>query len=263
MPRVSAGEAGILLVKGTAKDYHANLLRPSPRPLPQNLCPDSGRTAGPVLRGVAVPEVPPDTEELLRRTGAGDRNARGALLQRHRERLRRMIALRLDPRLAARVDPSDVVQDVLAEADHRLDRYIHTRPLPFYPWLRQLAWDRLADQHRQHLRAIRRSVTREEGAAWDLSDASAEELAQRLLAPDESPSAGMLRDELRDQVRAALTALSEQDREVLVLRYLEELSAREVGAALGVSEAAAKKRALRALRRLREKLEDQKPGGES
>jgi DNA-directed RNA polymerase specialized sigma24 family protein len=84
----------------------------------------------------------PDTEELLRRVDAGDGQARGALLQRHRIRLKRLIALRLDPRLAARVDPSDVVQEALAEADRRLDRYIQERPLPFYPWLRQLVQDR-------------------------------------------------------------------------------------------------------------------------
>ena len=208
-------------------------------------------------------DAPPDTDELLRRTGAGDRDARGELLQRHRQRLRRMIALRIDPRLAARVDPSDVVQDVLAEADRRLDRYVHKRPLPFYPWLRQLAWDRLADQHRRHVRAGRRSVKREEGAPWALSDASAAELAQRLLAPGDSPSAGVQREEVRDRVRAALAALAEQDREVLVLRYLEELSAHEVGAVLGIAEAAAKKRALRALAASAVLWKDQPLGGES
>src|SRR5438445_7328535 len=101
----------------------------------------------------------PDTEELLRRAGGGDRDARGALLQRHHDRLRRMVALRMDPRLAARVDPSDIVQDSLAEADQQLDIYIRDQPLPFYPWLRQIAWDRLADAHRRHIRAARRSVT--------------------------------------------------------------------------------------------------------
>ncbi len=208
-------------------------------------------------------DVQPDTEELLRRTGAGDRGARGALLERHRARLWRMIALRLDPRLAARVDPSDVVQDVLAEADRRLDRYVRKRPLPFYPWLRQLAVDRLADQHRRHLRAGRRSVAREEQEPWSLPDASAAELMDRLLAPGDSPSAAVRKDEVRDRVRAALEAMAEQEREVLILRYLEQLSAREVGAVLGITEAAAKKRALRALLRLRELLKDLAPGGET
>src|SRR5262245_39565819 len=105
----------------------------------------------------------PDTDELLRRSAAGDRAARGALLQRHRGRLRRMVAVRLDARLGARLDPSDVVQETLAEADRRLDDYLRERSLPFYPWLRRLAGEKLADQHRRHVRAARRSVTREEG----------------------------------------------------------------------------------------------------
>jgi RNA polymerase sigma-70 factor (ECF subfamily) len=204
---------------------------------------------------------PPDTEELLRQAGAGDASARGALLDRHRRRLRRMIALRMDPRLAARLDPSDVVQETLVEADRRLDRYLDERPIPFYPWLRQLAWDRLVGQHRWHLRSRRRSVLREEAEAPALPDASAAELVDRLLAQGESPSAGLQRQEERARVRTALGALSDADREVLVLRYLEQLSAREVGAVLGINEAAAKKRALRALQRLRGLLNGPPAGG--
>jgi RNA polymerase sigma-70 factor (ECF subfamily) len=203
----------------------------------------------------------PNTEELLRRVGEGDANARGELLNRHRERLRRMIALRLDPRLAARVDPSDVVQETLAEADRRLDAYLQQRPLPFYPWLRQLAGDRMAEQYRRHVRAGRRSVRREETRSPGLPDASAEELADRLLGRGDSPSASLRRDELRERVRAALSMLAELDREVLVLRYLEQMPAREISVVLGVSEGAVKKRALRALQRLRGLLKDESAGG--
>ena len=103
----------------------------------------------------------PDTEELLRRVEGGDPEARDALLLRHRARLRQLVALRMDPRLAARVDASDVVQETLAEADRRMSDYLRERPLPFYPWLRRLALDRLAVQHRFHVRAARRSVRRE------------------------------------------------------------------------------------------------------
>src|SRR5437764_1772282 len=102
----------------------------------------------------------PDTEELLAAAAAGDDRARGRLLERHRGRLKRMVAVRLDRRLAARVDPSDLVQETLAEAAAKLDTYLHARPLPFFPWLRRLAQDRLADAHRHHLRAGRRSVAR-------------------------------------------------------------------------------------------------------
>src|SRR5438128_559367 len=104
----------------------------------------------------------PDTEQLLEAVSRGDAQARGRLLERHRPKLRRMVAIRLDRRLAARVDPSDVVQESLAEAAARLDDYVRDRPLPFYPWLRRIASDRLADASRRHLRAGRRSVGREE-----------------------------------------------------------------------------------------------------
>jgi RNA polymerase sigma-70 factor (ECF subfamily) len=200
----------------------------------------------------------PDTDELLRRIGEGDRSARGALLERHQGRLRRMIALRIDPRLAARLDPSDVVQETLAEADRRLDAYLRDRPLPFYPWLRQIAWDRLVEQHRRHVRAARRSVAREEGRPPGLSSESAAELAAHLLGRGESPSAGVRRREVEARVRAALEALP-SDREVLLLRYVEQLSAREVAAVLKISEEAAKKRALRALQRLRDLLKIEPP----
>src|SRR6187200_3441691 len=103
-----------------------------------------------------------DTDALLRDASAGDRGARQQLLAHHRDRLRRMVAVRIDPRVRKRVDPSDVVQETLVLADRRLDAYLREPPLPFYPWLRQLAWDRLIEQHRWHLRAGRRSVLREE-----------------------------------------------------------------------------------------------------
>jgi RNA polymerase sigma-70 factor (ECF subfamily) len=192
----------------------------------------------------------PDTEELLEAIGRDDASARSCLLDRHRQRLRRMVAVRLDRRLAARVDPSDVVQDVLLEADRHLADYVRRRPLPFYPWLRQLAWNRLVDLHRRHVRAGRRSVRREAPAAPHLPDESALELAARLFARGSSPSARLEREEVRQQVRDALDRLSERDREVLVLRHLERLSTREIAAVLGVSEGAVDVRHLRALQHL-------------
>jgi RNA polymerase sigma-70 factor (ECF subfamily) len=191
-----------------------------------------------------------ETEHLLERASAGDSVARNQLLQRHRRRLRRMVAVRFDPRLAARVDPSDVVQDTLVEAAAALDRYLRERPLPFYPWLRQLAHRRLIDLHRRHVQARRRSVTREAGPPW-LPDHSALALADRLFAPTSSPSADLRRQERRDRVRAALTALPGQDREILVLRILEALPTRETAAVLGISEVAVRSRQVRALDRLK------------
>ena len=195
---------------------------------------------------------PPDTEELLDRAGRGDPAATDQLLERHRPRLRRMVAVRLDPRLAARVDPSNVVQDTLADAARRLPDYLRQRPVPFYPWLRRLAADRLTALYRRHVRAASRSVELEEPPP--LSDRSALALAERLFARGSSPSARLHRQERRDRVRAALAVLSERDREVLVLRHLEQLSAREIAGVLGLTEAAVYTRHLRALRRLKDIL---------
>src|SRR6516164_5374655 len=110
----------------------------------------------------------PDTDALLAQASQGDADAGQRLLARHRDRLKRMVAVRLDRRLLARLDPSDVVQEALAEAARRLPDYLRERPLPFYPWLRQLAADRLVTLHRRHVRAQRRSVRREEPALLPL-----------------------------------------------------------------------------------------------
>jgi RNA polymerase sigma-70 factor (ECF subfamily) len=201
-----------------------------------------------------VPTHAPDTEELLRRAQHGDEQARQAVLVRHRERLKQMVAVRMDRRLAARVDPSDVVQEALLEAARELDDYLRERPVPFYPWLRNLAWECLIDLHRRHLHARRRSVKLEEPLAPRLSDESALQLADRVLARQSSPSDRAIRSELRGRIRSALDRLGERDREVLALRHLEQLSTRETAAVLGISEGAVKVRHLRALERLRELL---------
>jgi RNA polymerase sigma-70 factor (ECF subfamily) len=197
----------------------------------------------------------PDTEHLLERLAGGDDTARGPLLERHRSRLRQMIALRLDGRLRARIDPSDVLQEALVEAAGKLSDYARRRPLPYYPWLRRLAWERLVHMYRRHVRAARRSVTREE-QSLPLPDASAVQLADRLTARGSSPSAALRHGELRDRLLAALARLGERDREVLVLRYLERLSTDELAAVLGLTAAGVKTRQLRALQRLRDLLGD-------
>jgi RNA polymerase sigma-70 factor (ECF subfamily) len=193
----------------------------------------------------------PDTDELLRQAAGGDPGAREGLLARHRDRLRKMIAWRLDRRLAARVDPSDVVQEVLLEASGKMDRYLRERPLPFFPWLRALAGEHLAALHRRHVRAQGRSVRREEPGLLNLPDESAAELADRLVTSATNPMQRALRQEQRERVRQALGRLSERDREVLVLRNLEQLSVADTAEVLGISAGAVKVRHLRALERLR------------
>jgi RNA polymerase sigma-70 factor, ECF subfamily len=196
----------------------------------------------------------PDTDQLIEQASQGDGGARQQLLVRHRDRLRKMIAVRLDRRLAARVDPSDVIQEALADADRKLSDYLRRRPLPFYPWLRRLTLERLVKIHQRHLKVRKRSAALEEPGGLDLSDESALELAQRLIDPRTGPSQRLIRAELYRRVQGALAQLSERDREVLIMRYLEQLSTREIAAVLEVSEGAVKVRHVRALKRLRDLL---------
>ncbi len=200
-------------------------------------------------------DPPLDTDVLLQRAGGGDALAAGRLLEQHRGRLRNMVAVRIDPSLAPRIDPSDVVQEVFVEAARKLPDYLRGRPLPFYPWLRQIAWERLVQLHRQHLGVQKRAIGREDRRDLPLPDESAWGLADRLAATGTSPSRAMIREELRQRVRAALDLMAAHDREILVLWHLEELSVSEIAAVLEMTEAGVKSRHRRAVQRLVRALE--------
>ncbi|MGZ3337302.1 MAG: sigma-70 family RNA polymerase sigma factor, partial [Isosphaeraceae bacterium] len=174
----------------------------------------------------------------------------------HRPALRRMIGLRLDQAPGRRVDASDIVQDVLLRASQRLGEYLRNPALPFHLWLRQIARDHVIDAHRRHRGAGKRSLDRERPLAWNAgSEASADrsslDLAAQLRDPALTPAAEALRGELQHRFRMALDDLDGVDREIILLRHFEQLSNSEAAQALGLSEAAAGMRHLRALRRLR------------
>jgi RNA polymerase sigma-70 factor, ECF subfamily len=204
---------------------------------------------------------PPRTQELLDKAQKGEPNAVDQLLDVHREPLRRMIGLRLDPALAARLDASDVVQDVLLEAHRRLTDYLRNPAMPFHLWLRHIAKDHVIDAHRRHRQAQRRSLDREQPLVpARLDDHSSFELAGQLLDQEPTPASAAIRRELQHRMDAAITTLDEDDRDVILMRHGEQLSNQEVAAALGLTEAAASMRYLRAVRRLRAAL---LPGGQA
>jgi RNA polymerase sigma-70 factor (ECF subfamily) len=202
-----------------------------------------------------------EIDQLLMKAANGERAAKDRLLSVYRERLRRMIAVRMDQRLRNRVDASDIVQETMVMADRRFDEYLRDPPIPFYPWLRQLAWDQLVAMHRKHLFAGRRSRRREEDAAAALRDESMAQLASCLLDDSMDPLTRLLRAELRNRVREAIDQLQEMDREILVLRHLEHVSMAEAAEILAISASAAKMRHLRAIERLKPLLGN--PLGES
>ncbi len=196
-----------------------------------------------------------ETQQLLRQAADGSDGAVNNLMNRHRQSLQQMIQLRMDRVLAQRVDASDIVQDVLIEANQRLENYIQNPAMPFHLWLRQLAKDRIIDMHRRHRVAQRRSVDREKPmVSGGDGERSAYNLANDLRDQGLTPAAANIRKELEQRFLLALDELGEDDREVILMRHVEHLGNSEVAQALGLSPAAAGMRYLRALRKLRKML---------
>jgi RNA polymerase sigma-70 factor, ECF subfamily len=196
----------------------------------------------------------PDSSDLglLRQAQAGDSRALEQVLTRYRGRLKRMVKLRLDPRVQGRVDPSDVVQEAYLEASQKLGDYLVEPKIPFFLWLRLVTGQKLALEHRKHLGVQARNAAREVSlhhGAYPAASSAA--LAAQLLGRISTPSQKAMRADLRVRVQEALNRMGPLDREVLALRHFEQLSNAETALVLGIKETAACNRYVRALERLR------------
>jgi RNA polymerase sigma-70 factor (ECF subfamily) len=193
-----------------------------------------------------------ETILLIERACAGDRKAVNEIFARYRDRLRRMVDMRLDSRLQARIDASDVIQEAYVDVVSRLEEYLRDPRLPLFLWLRLVVGDRLTKLHRHHLGARMRDAGLEvslyRGA---LPAASSAALAAQLLGKHTSPTQAVVRVERMLRLQEALNTLEPVDREVLSLRHFEELSCAESAQELGIAEATAAKRYIRALKRLK------------
>src|SRR5271165_2204790 len=201
------------------------------------------------------------TTRLLERARAGDKEALNELIARHRARLRRMVELRLDRRLQARIDASDVIQEAYVDVVTRLDEYLREPTYPLFLWLRLIVGERLLKLHRHHLGTQMRDAGLEvsiyRGA---LPAASSAALAAQLLGRHTSPTQAAVRAERMLRVQEALNTLDSMDREVLSLRHFEQMNLAETALSLGIGESAAAKRYVRALKRLKAVLANT-PGG--
>ena len=197
------------------------------------------------------------TETLLRAARAGDADAVNRLLEKHRGPVRRLVEMRLDRKVQRRVDVSDVVQDVMIEASGRLERYLDDPGMAFHLWLRQIAWDRIIDTYRRHRVSAKRNMDREQPMSVPAgADHSTMELAVQLCDPGLTPAAAATQRELADKVESVIELLSDQDRDIILMRHYEHLSNLEIAEVLKLNPPAASMRYLRALRRLRELLEE-------
>ena len=195
-----------------------------------------------------------NTEQLLAHVRAGESDAVGKLLDRHREAVRRMIDLRMDPVLKRRVDASDLVQDVLIQANRRLDSFLENPIMPFHLWLRQMAKDRLIDAHRRHRGAARRTMDREQPLAIAANNESSIDLLTQLQDQEMTPATAATWNELQRRFHTACDKLDPTEQEIVLMRHFEHLTNGEAATALEISPQAASMRYLRAMRRLREML---------
>jgi RNA polymerase sigma-70 factor, ECF subfamily len=209
-----------------------------------------------MTRGPSTPESTGENDELLRSAALGNSQSWEALIERSRQRLRRMVAFRLDQRLRGRVDPSDVLQDAYLEAWRDLGTYLSRPEIPFFLWLRGIAGNTLRALHRHHLgtqmRDPRREVPIGGGAPAETTTTA---IAAELLGDFTHPSEQAMRLEIKARLEAALESMDPIDREVLALRHFEQLSPEETARVLEIKEKAAGMRYMRALRRLKRILD--------
>lgn len=189
---------------------------------------------------------------MLEQAAAGDQASWSKLLVHFSKRLFKMVALRLDPRLAGRIDIDDVLQEIFVEAWRSLPTYLNNPQAPFYLWLRGVASNKLLELHRRHLGVQMRDARREVSLRGSpgletTSDALANELVGNLTPPSEVA----MRSELKRRLQQALDQMDPIDREVLALRHFEQLTPVETAGVLGIEPKAAGMRYVRALRRLK------------
>ncbi len=193
--------------------------------------------------------------ELIERLRRGDSAALADLFALHRAKLQRMVQVRMDQRLNGRIAPSDVLQEAYIDAVKRYPHFFEKPNQNFFGWLRLVVGQRLTDLHREHVLAKRRDVRQEKPLDVPAGPATSACLAAMLVAGLTSPSGAADRNERHLRLEAALDELEPMDREVLALRHFEELSNGETADVLGIQPAAASKRYVRALTRLKQILE--------
>ncbi len=171
--------------------------------------------------------------DLIAKAQAGDRDAFDALVERHQDRLERLIRSRMGDRLMSDLEPGDVRQEVLLRAFGAMHRFHWAGDDSFMRWLGTIAENVILNATK---RLSRRGTLR---------------LDRSVPGPGESPSKALRRDERFDRLETALDHLSPDYRNVIVLARIEGLPIREIARRMHRSESAVKNLLLRALKALR------------
>jgi RNA polymerase sigma-70 factor (ECF subfamily) len=200
------------------------------------------------------PTAPAEEEALVLRLREGERGVLGDLFGLHRQRICRMIRFRMDRRLAARIDPDDVLQEAFLAARTRIDNFLAEPRGSFFVWLRMIALQTLFDQHRHHIGAEMRNAARDVRIDQPDSSNTSLCLAAQLAGTLTSPSQAAAGLEMMQQLEQAIASMAALDQEIIAMRHFEDLTNVESAEALGISPTAASNRYVRAIARLKEIL---------
>jgi RNA polymerase sigma-70 factor (ECF subfamily) len=196
------------------------------------------------------------TDDLVLKASQGEESALGRLLERHRRRVRGMVAATIDERVASRIDPSDLVQETMGDAVRKFPEYLHNHErIGFLAWLRQLARRRVIWARRQHLEARKRCVARDRRELAPAGSAAGPGRLSQLADPDSSPSQQAVHHEEEERLHQLLEGLPEVDRTILRLRYAERQPFAEIAQRLGMGLSAVTMHHLRAIQRMRSMME--------
>lgn len=179
-----------------------------------------------------------------------DRSGFNEILIKYRNRLKKVISMRINLQLQGRLDASDIIQDAYVEASRTLDAYLEDPKIPVYLWLRHLVGEKLIQAHRFHLCAKKRQADREVSIHAKMPSANSHSIAAQLVGGISTPSQAAIRNENKRLLMEALDKMDDIDREVLVLRHFEQLTGRETAIVLDMGHEAVKKRYIRALEKL-------------
>lgn len=201
----------------------------------------------------------PDRQEIVESLKADRDEALARYFSTVENRLKRIVNFRLDYRLGGRVSESDVIQETFVRAAKRIDSFLEKDDMPFFVWLRLEVTQKLHEIHRHHFGAGKRDVRKEMNLRQNQdSGKTSMALAAHIVAQMTSPSRVIERAEQIEFLEKSLNDMNELDREVIALRHFEELTNIETAEILNIETAAASKRYLRALKRLREIMESAK-----
>ena len=192
-------------------------------------------------------------KSLLGRLKGGDDEAFSELFARYRDRLYHIVSVRMDRRLAGRVDTDDIVQEIYLDAASRIHHFTNSHSGSFFVWLRLVAMQTMANAFRRHLdtkmRDAKREISIHTGRTYENPT---KPIAMQLLGRLTSPSRAAIRQESVKLVEQAIETMKPIDKEIIELRHFEQLSNHEVAEVLGIHEKAASIRYVRALTRLRD-----------